>query len=59
MVYEKKTSIFYDEEDVDQLLKQAYEECEIVCPMCRNCLEIDAEVCYCGWRNLLVSLGVV
>jgi len=45
--------------EIEALAKQAEEKGYIECPGCGNQLEPDTEYCTCGWKNPLVSLGLI
>ncbi|HME54914.1 MAG TPA: hypothetical protein VKM55_22100 [Candidatus Lokiarchaeia archaeon] len=42
-----------------KLLREALEEGVITCPDCGNEIEPDAEECCCGWRNPLLTQGLI
>lgn len=49
-----------DDNLIYDLLEQAAVDGVIICPVCGNHLEPDAEKCgECGWKNVLVTGGYV
>jgi ribosomal protein L40E len=50
---------FEDDDDFNDLLEQAATDSVIECPKCGATLEPDAEVCSCGWKNLLREMGAI
>jgi len=48
-----------DRELLDSLMEEAMMEDSITCPGCGDILEVDCIQCQCGWKNLLVSEGLI
>ena len=48
-----------DRETINELMEEAIMEDSITCPECGEILEPDEAKCSCGWKNPLVSEGLI
>jgi len=44
---------------ISQLMEEAMCEDSITCPECAEVMEVSDTKCTCGWKNLLVTKGLV
>jgi len=47
------------ENDVTSILEEAVRTGKVQCRDCGNYIEPDCEQCYCGWKNPIVSCGMI
>ena len=45
--------------EMEELLEQAAVEGIITCPECGNNIEPDCPKCQCGWKNKVLSYGLI
>ena len=62
LVFLKKQEINFNGgttmEDMEELLQEALSGI-ITCRNCDNPIEPDCDVCSCGWKNPIVSMGLI